>query len=252
MKSFLTEIKKTKGKLVWAVPAGILLLDFVWMYWIMSRWDKDTDFAEGYYSLLMNLPIVNTITVPIMAAVLASRLCDMENRGNTYKLLCTLQEKGSIFRNKLLLGSLHLLVFALLQSGMIVVLGRRWRLTQELPTEQMGYFFFSTLAVSVVLLLLQEILSLQMDNQLYPLFIGLIGTFAGLFSWFFPDLPLRYLIPWGYYCVGSTVEIAVWDEETRYMQLGTVPFSYAAFAALLLFAALLYAYGKKRFMEKEV
>lgn len=250
MKGFLTEIKKTKGKFIWGILLGGLLLDFVWLYWIFSRLD-DVERAEGCYYLLMNMPVVNTVTLPIMAAVVASRLCDMENKGNTYKLLCTLQEKGEIFRNKLILGSLYILFFSLLQLCLIFFLVWNYRIPQELSVGQVGYFFFSTLVTSIVLLLLQEILSLMMDNQLYPLFIGLIGTFIGLFSWFFPNLPLRYMIPWGYYCVGCTVNY-IYDKETRVMEFFTIPFSYGGFAALLLFAVLLYLYGRNLFLKKEV
>lgn len=251
MKGFLTEIKKTKGRLLWGVPACILLLDFVWMYWIMSR-AKGEELAQGYYQLLMNLPIVNTITIPVMAAVMASRLCDMENKGNTYKLLCTLQEKGAIFFNKLLLGSLYMLCFACLQLCLVAFLGWRYRIPQEWPAGQAGYFFVATFVTSVVLLLLQEILSLRMENQLYPLFIGLIGTFAGLFSWFFPNLPLRYVIPWGYYCVGCTINMEAWDRETRIVRLYAIPFPYLNFALFLLFALLLYLYGRNLFLKREV
>lgn len=250
MKNFLAEMKKTKGKWMWGAPLGIFLVDFAWLYWVFSDLGAE-ELADGYYQLLMNLPLVNTITLPILAAVLASRLCDMENKGNTYKLLCTLQEKGVIFCNKFLLGSLYIVFFALMQLGLVVFLGWRYRIPQELETDQMAYLFLSTCATTIVLFLLQEILSLMMDNQLYPLFIGLIGTFAGLFSWFFPHLPLRYIIPWGYYCVGCTIN-NIYYEETREVFFYTIPFSYGGLAALLCFAAVLYIYGRNLFLKKEV
>lgn len=250
MKGFLTEVKKTKGKFIWGTMLGVLLLDFVWMYWIFSDADGQ-QLAEGYYQLLMNVPLVNTITVPIVAAVIASRLCDMENKGNTYKLLCTLQEKGTIFRNKLLLGSLYVVAFSLLQLCLVGLLVWGFRVPQAIEADQMMYLFFSTCVTTIVLLLLQEILSLIMNNQLYPLFIGLIGTFIGLFSWFFPQLPLRYIIPWGYYCVGCTVN-NIYYKEAKIVHFFTIPFSYGGFAALLVFAAVLYLYGKNLFLKKEV
>lgn len=180
MKGFWTEIKKIKRKWIWGAPAGIFLVDLAWMCWMLSELESG-ELKDGCYRILMSLPMINTITLPVLAAVLASRLCDMENKGNTYKLLCTLQEKGAIFRNKFILGGLHILVFALLQLSMIVFLVWYYRIPQELEAEQMVYFFLSTCATTIVLLLLQEVLSLMMDNQLYPLFIGLIGTFVGLF-----------------------------------------------------------------------
>lgn len=250
MRGFLTEVKKTKRKWMPGAPLGILLLDFLWMFWMYWRLEEK-EMADGYYHMLMSLPLINTITLPILAAVLASRLCDMENKGNTYKMLCTLQEKGAIFRNKFILGSLYILAFSLLQLCLIVFLMWKYRIPQEVEANQMAYFFLSTMATTVTLLLLQEILSLMMDNQLYPLFIGLIGTFAGLFSWFFPNLPLRYIIPWGYYCVGCTIN-NVYYEETREVLFYTTPFSYGGMGALLLFAAVLYIYGKNLFLKKEV
>lgn len=250
MKSFLTEIKKTKGRLVWGVPLGVLLLDFVWMYWIFSR-SKEPELAQGYYQLMMNLPLVNTVTVPVMAAVIASRLCDMENKGNTWKMLCTLQEKSRIYFNKFLLGGMYIFGFSLLQLCMIVFLVKLYHVPQRMQAEQLAYFFCATLITSLVLLLLQEILSLMMENQLYPLFIGIIGTFIGLFSWFFPNLPFRYMIPWGYYCVGCTIN-NTWNKATRVVHFYTVPFSCAWFAVLLCFAAVLYLYGRNLVLRKEV
>ncbi len=249
MKGFWTEIKKIKRKWIWGAPAGIFLVDLAWMCWTLSELESG-ELKDGCYRILMSLPMINTITLPVLAAVLASRLCDMENKGNTYKLLCTLQEKGAIFRNKFILGGLHILVFAFLQLSMIVFLVWYYRIPQELEAEQMVYFFLSTCATTIVLLLLQEVLSLMMDNQLYPLFIGLIGTFVGLFSWFF-SLPLRYLTPWGYYCVGCTIN-NIYYKETREVVFYTVSFSYGGFAALLLFAAVIYIYGKNLFLKKEV
>lgn len=250
MRSLMTEIKKTKGRFVWVMLPAALLFEFAWIFWALGKMDAQ-DLAQGYYMLLLDLPLVNTIIVPLILAVVASRLCDTENKGNTYKLLCTLEEKGTLFRDKFLLGSLYVLGFVLLQLALIAFFGFYYSMTQEIPWREIGYFFVSTLVVSLVILLLQIILSLMMDNQLYPLFIGLIGTFIGLFSWFFPNLPLRYLVPWGYYCVGCTINYNYY-EETRIMECYTIPFSFAGFAVLILFGILLYAYGRFLFVKKEV
>lgn len=249
MRSLITEIKKTKRRFIWAMLPAVLLLDFVWMGWIFAK-AQAQELAEGYYNLLTNLPMINTITLPIMMAVIASRLCDMENKGNTYKLLCTLQKKGEIFRNKLILGSLYLLVFTILQFFVIRILGWQYQIPQVFPWEQVGYYLLSTFITSLILLLLQEILSLMMDNQLYPFFIGLMGTFLGIFSWFFPN-QLRYVIPWGYYSVGCTISYT-WDRDTRIMDFYTVPFSYGGFAVLLLFGVFIYVFGKHLFVGKEI
>lgn len=144
-----------------------------------------------------------------------------------------------------------MLVFVMMQFLLILILGRYFRFSQPVPWEHIGYCLLAAFITGLVIMLLQEILSLMMDNQLYPLFIGLIGTFIGLFSWFFPNLPLRYLIPWGYYCVGCTINYNYY-EETRVMDCYTVPFSWGGFSILIIFGILLYVYGRHLFLEKEV
>ena len=75
--------------------AGLLILaflgfTFVWCAWVVSDADLQ-DLADGYRWILSNLSIINTILLPTMLAMLASRLCDMEIKGNTLKLICTME-----------------------------------------------------------------------------------------------------------------------------------------------------------------
>lgn len=250
MTVFLTEIKKTKNRYIWLMFPAILIFDYGWVAWVLAK-AKESELLQGYYNLLLNFPLINTIIMPLAIAVIACRICDVETKGNTYKLLCTLEKKSTIFRNKFLLGGIYLLGFTVLQVFLILLLGWNYNITQVIPWEHVIYYGISTFVASLVIYLLQQILSLMMDNQLYPLFIGLIGTFVGLFSWFFPNLPLRNLIPWGYYCVGTTINY-IWHEEERILEYFTIPFSYGWFVILSLFAVLLYQYGKYLLYKKEV
>lgn len=54
-------------------------------------------------------------------------------RGNTYKLLCTMQEKKKIFDAKLLLGGIYILFLTLLEGANVLLLGRLLHFTQPLP-----------------------------------------------------------------------------------------------------------------------
>ena len=81
--------------------------------------------AEGYFNLLFQLPLLNTIFLPLILAVMASRICDAENKGNTYKLLCTMQEKKKIFDAKLLLGGIYILFLTLLEGANVLDVYKR-------------------------------------------------------------------------------------------------------------------------------
>lgn len=109
MKAFLCECKKTKGKLMAVMLPTILFLLF-WMLWNFSYMDEDeTSFYYTYFT--QGLLVMNTIFLPIMIAIMASRMMDMETKGSTYKLLCTLMPKTRIFTCKVALAALYLLGF---------------------------------------------------------------------------------------------------------------------------------------------
>ena len=62
------------------------------------------------------------------------------------------------------------------------------------------YFMLQNVTVSLVVYLLQVMLSFRFENQIIPLAAGLFGSFIGLFSWFFPDTSLfRWIFVWGHY-----------------------------------------------------
>ena len=100
------EIRKTRRRFLWALPLGVVLIEFLIL--VTNKYAYKPEVLEdGYFYLLFGIPLYNTIFLPLTLAVMASRICDAENKGNTYKLLCTMQEKRHIFDVKLLLGGLY-------------------------------------------------------------------------------------------------------------------------------------------------
>lgn len=62
------------------------------------------ELANAYSALFFGAPIINTILLPVLMAVLASRLWDVEVKGYTAKLLYTLQSRRSLFFGKAVFG----------------------------------------------------------------------------------------------------------------------------------------------------
>ena len=189
---------------------------------------------DGYFYLLFGIPLYNTIFLPLTLAVMASRICDAENKGNTYKLLCTMQEKRHIFDVKLLLG-----------------LGQIIPITQPFPLKHSLIFLGVLFVVSWSLFLMQQILSLLISSQLIPLFIGLLGSFVGVFSAFFPMDKVTGFLPWGYYIVGLTIS-SWYDEANRISYYYESSFRWPWFVGFLAFSLILYFVGKRFFLKKEV
>lgn len=250
MKYLSIEFKKIRHRYIGLLYLAPLLLIMVWMVWCL-RDMNEVMLHQGYYLMLLNLPLMNAIILPTVLAAVCSRICDIEIKGNTFKLLCTMEPRQSIYHNKLIVNMIYLFLFSLAEAGIVLLLGKLYGILQPLPLNQLGSFLFSTFFVSLVIILLQQPLSLLFENQLFPLFFGVGGSFLGLFSWFFPEIPLRYLVPWGYYCVGSTLNIH-YVEATRKVTYYPIPFPYLSFGLFLLFGVFVYFAGKSKFMKKEV
>ena len=147
------ELKKIRGRFLWALPLVVVGMEFLWMM-SNSYLAKPEASAEGYFNLLFQLPLLNTIFLPLILAVMASRICDAENKGNTYKLLCTMQEKKKIFDAKLLLGGIYILSLTLLEGANVLLLGRLLHFTQPLPIKHLLPFLAVLFVVSLALYLM--------------------------------------------------------------------------------------------------
>jgi Uncharacterized protein conserved in bacteria len=243
------EVKKTKYRKIWLVILGICLLHFMWLTWILVKSDSNR-MKEAYDYILFEFPLLNSITLPVVIAMIASRLCDIENKGNTLKLLYTIQKKGSVFDCKLLLGSFYIALIVALQILMVKIQSILFHFGVSMPEKQMFCYAISTFLVSFAILIIQQILSLLFDNQIAPLAIGLFGSFIGLFSLFFPKTVQR-LVLWGYYSIFSTVGSS-WNKDTRVMKFFEVPFDSFTLVGFILFILIIYLLGKNLFLRKEV
>ena len=107
--------------------------------------------ANAYSALFYAVPVINTILLPVMMAVLASRLWDVEEKGCTAKLLYTLQSRRSLFLGKAVFGFGEVVLMVALEAAVIVVLGRTQGYTEAFPAGQFAYLNTCTLAVSTML-----------------------------------------------------------------------------------------------------
>lgn len=191
------ELKKTKRRGIWLVIAVLLLVITAWA----GRNMNDERFLEyGWLMTLFNVPLLNAILVPTAIAVFASRIIDMEHKGNTWKLLETLQSKFDIYITKVLYGFIAVLLFSLSELTAFLAMGYVFGFQGKPDLWAYGLFFIQTFAISFNLYLLQMIISMVFSNQAVALCTGLCGSMAGLFLMYVPQWPLlRNLVPWGHY-----------------------------------------------------
>lgn len=245
-----TEWIKVRYRRIGLIIAAFLGLIFMWISWALQDLPQD-QIDDGFRLMFLQLPMLDTILMPTMIAMLASRLCDAEVKGDTLKLLCTLEKKGRLFDMKILTGVCYVTVFVAVETAMIFLENKVHGFVRPLNPVQLLYFILQIYVVSLAVLLLQICLSFFFENQIFPLAAGLFGSFAGLFAWFFRNGFLKRCLLWGYYSQLCFI-INDWNPETRIVTYHDAPFDYLSLCILLLILAAEYTVGKRLFLRKEI
>lgn len=244
-RTFSIEFYKRRHLLIWTLPVIFAVLLFLWQ----TLGAKDR-LDLGYTYRFYQLPLLNCLIMPTFLAVIASRCCDMEIKGDTMKLLYTMQSKHVFYNMKFLHEALYLLLFVLLETLTIPASGLIWHFTETLSLSSLGLFALTAFSVGLVILSFQHFLSLYCPNQITPLFTGLAGSFAGLFSLYLPE-QFSLWVPWRYFAAFIPVEMH-WEETTRNMWFTPVPFPVTRFVLFITFGILLCFIFQSAFIKKEV
>ena len=207
--------------------------------------------ANAYSALFYAVPVINTILLPIMMAVLASRLWDMEAKGCTAKLLYTLQSRRSLFLGKAVFGLGEVVLMAALEGGVVVLLGQAQGYTEVFPALQFIYLNVCTLAVSVMLFFSELLLALWFTSPLPAVCTGIVGALLGLFSAFMPPIA-SYFVPWGYFVPLGSYQVAEWDKATRTVLYGTRPCNWGLLGFTVVLGAAFFALCWRVVRNKEV
>lgn len=248
-KALALEFRKIRRRKVWMIVAAMILVQILWSVWGVGRMDAH-ELSQGWMFFLYQFPLLNSIMMPVIAAVVASRLGDIEHKGQTLKLLNTVMPAGRLFAAKFLCGACYMLAAVLLQLIVIVAVGHAVGFIENPPLDKLFYYLLFTTAVNLTILLLQQVLSLLFVNQMVPLTVGLIGGLAGLFIMFFPQSLERFLL-WGYYGVLMLVRMN-WDKATRITDFYYAPVDWAGFITLAVLFCAMYLIGRALFVRKEM
>ena len=154
-----------------------LLVPLIVMLWTGSLLSPGPDeLANAYSALFYSIPVDNVLIFPIVMAVLASRLWDMEVKGSTWKLLYTLQSRRSLFLGKALFGIMEVLLVTFLEMGGVFLTGKIYGYTEAFPISQLFYLTGCTLAVELMLFFGAFLLMLLAGNPLLALCAGIIAS----------------------------------------------------------------------------
>ena len=115
---------------------------------------------------------MDAIILPLSVATLASRSCELEHKGGTWKLLETMASPGSLYTAKLAWGALVLGGLLILRSGLFLGVGIAQGFHGAIPWGRFGLFTLISWLVSMMIYALQQGLSLRFANQAAALVCG--------------------------------------------------------------------------------
>ncbi len=249
----LYKLKHRKVFLTFLVILGVELL------FVFSNYGNNKNFlnmvsdsaAPAWEDLIIGPAAINGLFFPILAAVIASRICDMEHKGNTWKLLeCNNQNRRSIWFCKFTIVSTLMMLAIFIQAFIIIAYGNSMGIVQPLPVRTLLGFVLGTAMITFVVVTIQVFFSLVCTNQLIPMSIGMIGALIGFISTLLPP-GIRNILIWGNYA-----ELMVLGQDTSSGNLqssGLVVrnINFVPLAILFVVGLVAYVVFRKRFEKYE-
>ncbi|WP_425309643.1 ABC transporter permease [Ammonicoccus fulvus] len=243
MRFLAVEYAKMRRLKVWLV-AGVLSLGtllFSCMQLFRSSYVAAiNDPAQQHWEgTLLWYAMAKAMTAPLLAAVLASRLVDVEHQGNGWLMAATLgQSKGRLCLTKILALAPVVLATTVFELGGLVLASRLVGATLPLPVGPWLWYAFASFAITLAILAGHVWISARVDNQLTGLAVGVLGAFAGVFTMLMPSW-LAHILPWGYYAVAAVYRMSGDGFEST-------PIAWPAVTLFLLVLAALVALGLRR------
>ena len=241
------ELRKLRHKHLSLIAIAILAAQVFWLGATSSRGvQSNPDFRLVFFSL----PTMNAIFMPVLSGVIASTVCDIENRGNMFKELLTMQTARSLFAAKWGVTTLVIGVVVTAQTAVFTVMvGVLGCVGVPSPLMLMEYWA-STMVVCLFIATLIQVLSLFFANQFLPMVVSVGLSFLGLFVMYLPKA-FAYFVPSAYFGILSTVGID-YDAAVGVAAYTTVPWSIPAFALIVALTVAMYAVASRAFARKEL
>ena len=210
-KNLFIESKKHKHRFTLLILIGTILAE---MFFLYGNYHTKAGAEDGWLILFYSIPLMNTLFLPIVIASLASRLMDIEHKGDMLKSLYTFSTPKKIFYTKYLYGTLSIVFLMIIQGISIYVNAHMLDFKTDFPIKYTFILEFNTFVTCMTLFTIHMILSFFIKSQAVSISVGIIGSFIGLFSAYLPQSIFQKLLPWGTFTTSLFIGYD-WDRETR-------------------------------------
>lgn len=192
----------------------------------------------SYPAVLVASAFSGALVWPIIAAVIASRLADIEFTNRGWLLMVT---SGSTVRkllsNKAIVGMRSLAIGVLTQS-LLTALICTIAHVQDPVLGQWALYFCCMWLTTVVLFLASLLLACAAESQIVTLIFGIASAFISTFAFLLPSRFFEFT-PWGYYAL--TLPFA---QNGRTIEASSV--NYLPLLALLIVTVIVWQVGSRQ------
>lgn len=248
MGAVMLEFAKIRRKRLWLACLGAAAACLMWAAAGVVRTEQGS--PDGTASLLYAAPLINAIVITLLAAVVASSVCEVDHESQALKELLCLQRAGTVFAAKLACILVLITVAVALEAAGLAALASFKEFPDQVGVAALAAFAMCQIGPAFVVAALVQAVALRWENQFVSLAMGLGLSLAGLFSLFFPPAVQR-LLPSGYFGLLSCVRMD-WDPATRTVSYYPTSFPWADAAILAAICAALVAVSAFWFSRKEL
>ncbi|WP_315370824.1 ABC transporter permease [Paenibacillus xylanexedens] len=249
MKALSLEYFKIRRKKIWVMLSLFLAAEMIWASMSMSISISRSATNASWEALIFSIASMNGLFLPIISAIVVSRICDMEHKGNTWKMLMTTNTgRNHVYTAKYICANSLILYGILAQAVFIVGFGLSKNISGPLPLSLLVQFAIGTMLTTLAITALQQWLSLTVRNQAFALCLGMLCGFIGTTSGLFPA-GVRHLFIWSYYMDLNPVTYIYSASSGTYVS-GMLPVG--LFLAALLMAAIFYFAGNIHASRQEI
>lgn len=243
------EYFKIRRKKLWIMIILFLIVEMLWAFMSISRSIARNPEHAVWESVLFTVSSMNGLFMPIISAVVVSRICDMEHKGATWKMLvATNVNRGNLYAAKYICANSLLLYGILAQTVLMIVFGLIKDFPGYPPMELLIQFIGGTMLTTLAVSALQQWISFAIKNQAFALCLGMLGGFIGMTAGLFPAAT-RHIFIWSYYTDLSPVTYLYTEPVGTYI---VQPVGLGIVVAALIMTIIFYIAGHTHVTRQEI
>ncbi|EMA6344010.1 ABC transporter permease [Bacillus cytotoxicus] len=249
MKLLGLEYFKIRRKKIWVMILLFLSAEMLWAFIALSRSMATNSKFASWEAIVFSISSMNGLFMPIISAIVVSRICDMEHKGETLKMLvATNVKRRHLYAAKYICVNSLLLLSIFAQVALMIIFGFVHKLSSNFSSALFIQFVFGTFLTTLAVTALQQWLSFTIKNQVFALCLGMLGGFIGMTAGLFPAA-IRRMFIWAYYLELSPIAHLYKNSLSAYIVQSINLWNVIVTIAL---AILFYIVGSARISRQEM